>query len=81
MGATPSCGLCLISELLKFSHLHNVMFSGYTQRYCYLQAAFLFRRMRSQSINFKDENFADSKSSAKTAKITYLENLYAYSKP
>ena len=27
-----------------------------------------------QSINFEDENFADSKSSAKTAKITYLEN-------
>jgi len=30
------------------------------------------------SINFEDENFADSKSIAKTAKITYLENLYVY---
>ena len=40
--------------------------------------AFLFRRVRSQSKNFGDENFADSKSSVKTAKITYLENLYVY---
>ena len=38
----------------------------------------ILSRVRSQSINFENEIFVDSKSSAKTAKITYLENLYVY---
>ena len=42
------------------------------------ELAFLFRRVSSQSKNFEDENFEDSKSSVKTDKITYLENLYIY---
>ena len=38
----------------------------------------LIRHIKGQSINFEDENFVDSKSSAKTAKITYPENFYVY---
>ena len=30
MGSTPGCGLCLINKLLKCSHLHKAMFSGYS---------------------------------------------------
>ena len=33
---------------------------------------------RAQSIKFKDENFAESKSTAKTVKITSFEKLYIY---
>ena len=50
--------------------------SSYTFHFIYI--AFLFYCVRSQSINFKDEKFADSKSSEKTANITYLENSYIY---
>jgi len=78
--------LCLISELLKCSHLHKAMLlSTNSDRsscifYFIPELAFLFRRVRNQSKNFEDENFVDSKSSAKTAKIKYLENLYVYSR-
>ena len=36
----------------------------------------LFYHVRSQSVNFKDKNFADSKSTTKVMKIMYLKNLY-----
>ena len=76
MGATP--GLCLISKLLTLAQGDvnpQIVIVPVTLFISYLN---LFRHVKGQLINFDDKNFVDSKSSAKNAKITYLENLYVY---
>jgi len=76
MGATCP----LISELFNYLHFLEQGYS-YTLSSAVTPISANSNRStdyRIPSINFEDENFADSKWTVKTAKITYLENLYVY---